>query len=153
MEKKIYPFDKDTLLQTPEKLFCTDVLQLVPAAQYDIEQLGRCLAFEIPTGAAIHLYRILAHVMYGYWENITKKSSPLLCRDIDIYVQELEKMKTGNGLILSAILSAFHLYPNPLSYPTHSFSMEEAIEFYGIINSLIGKMCKEIIQTLINEEK
>ena len=63
------------LLNEAEKIFPDGLLDKVPSVDVDVEQAGKCLAFNLPTATAFHLHRINEEVLHRYYDAVTGGAS------------------------------------------------------------------------------
>lgn len=137
-------YSLDTILSSPEKLFHNDLLSYVPAVQDDIEQAAKCLAFEVPTAAAFHLFRIIESVVRTYWDFVTDKKDHPEQQNLGVYLNDLEKEDKADKKIISTLKHIKDLYRNPITHPQESLTVDTAIALFGIVNSAIIQIIEEM---------
>lgn len=71
--------------QFPERLRTV----LPPQMSYDLEQAGRCLAFDLPTACAFHICRGTEALMIAYYEALAEQKWPHKKKDWNIYIEQL----------------------------------------------------------------
>ncbi len=134
-------YDVNVLTLAPETLFPPDLVTLIPETKYDVEQAAKCLAFEVPTAAGFHLHRINEAVLHQYWDVVTNGASRPNGRSIAAYLTALGRRRKSNPKIKATLRQIKDLHRNPLVHTEESLaSLQEAIELYGIIISIISKM-------------
>jgi hypothetical protein len=130
-------------LQIPEGYRST----LSEKVKADIQQAGKCLAFELPTASAFHMWRSVESVMDSYHEALTGKSfaDAGITRNWGAYIKALEGAKAENKItvFLDHIREE---YRNPISHPNEILELDEAFALFGPAISSIGQMLKEICQ-------
>lgn len=136
-------YDIDVLMREPWRMFPEGLVKFVPESLYDVSEAGKCLAFEIPSAAAFHLHRINEAVLHRYWdvvsdgESIPKKSS------MGLYINKLEEGKKGDIKVIASLKQIKDLHRNPTIHPGDKLTVQEAIELFGIIVSVVSMMlCK-----------
>ena len=140
-------YDVNVLTLYPEQAFPHDLTTLIEKTKYDVEQAGKCLAFEAPTAAAFHLHRINEAVVHRYWEACTKEKHISDKSSIGNY---LNAMKSDDNLasfdknVLAVLEQINTLHRNPALHPENNLTSEEAIELFGIIVSAVSAMLKSI---------
>lgn len=131
-------YNVDILTLAPQKLFPEDMLTLVPDCEYDVKELGKCLAFEVPTAAAFHLHRINEAVLHQYWDSVTSKPRPKN-PNMGVYLTALKRSRKDKK-VNATLTQIKDLYRNSTIHPEDKLTIEEAIELYGIILSAVSRM-------------
>jgi hypothetical protein len=130
-------------LQVPE----TYRPALSEKAKVDIQQAGKCLAFELPTASAFHMWRSVESVMDSYHGALTTKSfaDAGITRNWGAYIKALEaaKAEEKTTVFLDHIREE---YRNPISHPNEMLELDEAFALFGPALSVIGQMLKEIVE-------
>ena len=116
-------------------------------AKADIQQAGKCLAFELPTASAFHMWRSVESVMDSYHEALTRKSflDAGVTRNWGAYIKALETARAEKKItvFLDHIREE---YRNPISHPNEMLELDEAFALFGPAISAIGQMLKEICE-------
>jgi hypothetical protein len=135
-------------LQIPEKYRHN----LSEKAKADIQQAGKCLAFELPTASAFHMWRAVESVMDSYHEALTAKgfANAGVTRNWGAYVKALEAAKAEKKITIF-LDHIREEYRNPISHPNEMLDLDEAFALFGPAISAIGQMLKEILE--IEERK
>jgi hypothetical protein len=115
-------------------------------AKKDIAEAGRCLAFELSTAAAFHMWRALETVMNRYHQALTGKSfeDAKITRNWAEYIKALET--AGADKKITVFLD--HIrdeYRNPISHPSETLEADDAFNLFGTALSAIGQAAKAII--------
>ena len=141
-------YNVDILTLTPEMAFPPLLLSLVPDSAYDVEQAGKCLAFEIPTGTAFYLHRIGEAVLHRYWDIISENATRPKIGTIDSYLKAMQvdamKDKKWDDKIISTLDQIRKLHRNPVAHPDQNLNPQEALELFGIVYSVISAMLSAI---------
>jgi len=110
-------------------------------ARTDILAAGRCLAFNVPTATAFHVWRALEVVFGEYFVVLTGKTFEEVpgSRNWGAYIKALngagaDKKITGN---LDHIREE---YRNPVMHPNINVSPEEAFSLFGVGVSAISQL-------------
>jgi hypothetical protein len=113
------PFDATALLLSGESLFPSDLIAKVPEAITDAREAGKCLAYEAPTAAGFHLFRVLESVLRRYYAHVTGGKAPPKQRSIGVYINAIRQAKKGDEKILSTVkqISDHHRNPLPTQKP------------------------------------
>jgi hypothetical protein len=112
--------------------------------QYDIIQAGRCLAFEVPTAAAFHIFRATESVMRRYY--IAVIGTVPAKTNWGAYLKTLEDHGGADPKILHSLEQIKDLYRNPTMHPEKKYSPDEALSLVGLAENLISSMVREIKQ-------
>jgi hypothetical protein len=129
-------------MHVPEK--CRSILS--PKAAEDIQQAGKCLAFEVATASAFHVWRAVESVMDSYYEALTTKtfSAAGLTRNWGEYIKALVKANAEKK-ITSFLDHIREEYRNPISHPDETLDLDEAFGLFGAALSVIGQMLRAIL--------
>jgi hypothetical protein len=125
----------------PESLRC----DLPEQAKKDMKEAGRCLAFEVPTASAFHMWRAVESVMNKYYEHLTGKTfeAAEILRNWGQYIKALED--AGADAKITVFLDHIRAeYRNPISHPSENVDLDNAFGLFGTSFSVIGQIIKEI---------
>lgn len=138
---------RDTFIVSPKRVYSTTLLinygeslvsgsalKLVPQITVDMHDAGRCVAFELPTAAAFHLFRAVEAVVHAYGVFVRGKSFSEKEKKggIGSYSNCLKERALGVDLrITGAIDQLSSLYRNPTMHPERHVSNDEVI---GVLN-------------------
>jgi hypothetical protein len=149
-----------TYVVSPKGIFSTDDLishaemhvpegcrtVLSDKAKEDIQQAGKCLAFELATASAFHIWRAVESIMDLYYEALTGKTfaAAKIGRNWGEYIKALRAAGAENKItvFLDHIREE---YRNPISHPNETLDLEEAFVLFGPALSAIGQMLREIV--------
>ena len=133
-----------TLIEEGERAFPPDLATKVPEAIPDVRDAMSCIALELPTAAAFHLHRANESVLKRYWRANTEEKIPAKST-MGHLVRKMEEKSIGKEEIRSSLKDIIRLHRNPTVHPEQRIEdVEEAINLYGAIRSVIGFMTKEI---------
>ena len=118
-------------------------------AKKDIAEAGRCLAFELPTAAAFHMWRALETVMDRYYFALTGKSfeDANITRNWGEYIKALREV--GADEKITVFLDHIRAeYRNPISHPSETLESDDAFTLFGTALSAIQQTSKAILATV-----
>lgn len=144
---------RDTFIVSPKGAYSTTLLAekgealvseaahaLVDSMRKDLHEAGRCMAFELPTSAAFHLFRAVEAMVCSYGEYVRKKkfSQPEKKRGLGGYANLLkeESLKVDKR-ITNAIEQLSQLHRNPTMHPEMQISNTEIHATVGMAVSVI----------------
>jgi hypothetical protein len=137
-------YDTAGLIDSGESILPEKLRAYLPTqAIIDLRQGGRCLAFEIPTGAAFHLLRAAESVIKAYYEALAGKPWPHLKRDWGEYVRELKTLNAPERVTTALDLVRSN-YRNPLMHPEANLDLDEALGLFGMVQGLLCVVLQEI---------
>jgi hypothetical protein len=125
---------------------------LSPKASDDIRQAGKCLAFEVATASAFHMWRAVESVMDSYYKALTTKTFPEagVTRTWAEYIKAL-RSANAEKKITSFLDHIREEYRNPISHPDESLELDEAFGLFGAALSVIGQMLRAILEIMESE--
>lgn len=137
-------YDTTALIMNAEQIFPADLVIKVPNAIVDIREGGKCLAFELSTAAGFHVLRATESVLRAYWDVASKGKSHPKQKNLGVYLKKMEDGNMGSPKVRACLKQIKDLHRNPLMHPEETLSLDEAIGLFGICQSAIGAMLKEI---------
>lgn len=138
------PYSTLSLVTKGWSLFPSDLVLKVPEAVADMQEAGKCIAFEVPTAAAFHVHRATETVLRRYWEIVTGNRPKPKTRSIGVFLRGLRDLGCGDSKVIAALSQMNELHRNPTIHPEDFLEMSEAIGLVGIANSVVAAMLKEI---------
>ena len=145
LQKGIYSTD-DLLTRADHHLSDSMRAALPGKASHDICEAGKCLAFELATSSAFHMWRALETVMDEYHRALTGKSfeDAKVTRTWREYIKALEAAKADNKI--TAFLDHIrHEYRNPVAHPSVNVSPEEAVDLFSAGLSAISQAMRATV--------
>lgn len=137
-------YDIDLLIEDAARIFSDEVRRsLAPIERYDIAQAGKCLAFEVPTAALFHIFRAADSVLRRYYKSVTGTEPKPKMRNWGTYIKNLRKA-AADERIVCALEQMKDLHRNPVIHPEAESTIEEALSYVGIAESVISAMVMEI---------
>lgn len=139
-------FDTYKLLNDIGSLMSPNIYSSLPAiTQYDLMEVGKCIAFERPTAAAFHLLRATEAVLRHFYctRILTRRVPGLLWGPM---VQDLRtRRKTKKHTTLYNNLDNIrHSYRNPTQHPEAIYDIHEAQDLLPLCFEAITRMTKII---------
>lgn len=143
-QKGIY--QTEGLIDNASKHFPESISKRLPGqAKTDIDAGGRCLAFNVPTACAFHMWRALEVVFGAYYVSIAGKTfeENKIARNWGKYVEALEKVGADQKIVgnLEHIRKE---YRNPVMRPNENVTADEAFSLFGIGVSSITQVMQAI---------
>lgn len=144
---------RDTFICSPKAAYSTTLLaengesllseaahELVSSMQKDLHDAGRCMAFELPTAAAFHLFRAVEAMVHSYGEFVRGKpfTQSENKKGLGGYANLLkEKTLKVDQRITNAIEQLALLHRNPTMHPEIHISNTEVRVTVGMVVSVI----------------
>lgn len=113
----------------------------------DIDQAGKCIAFDLPTAAAFHLLRGTEAVLREYYDRVVpgKKRASAKMRNWGAYIRLMNE-HGADPKIISLVDHLRDSYRNPVLHPEENYTEERAQVLFGVCVSAIVMMLEEIEQ-------
>lgn len=115
------------------------IIRLSKEAISDVDEAGRCLAFDRPTAAGFHILRAVEPLILAYCNKLTKKSMSLKSRNWGAY----SKMLTAHGADAKIVGMLDHIrvfYRNPIMHPEEALNHDQAISLFHTCLSAIVQL-------------
>jgi hypothetical protein len=132
-------YETPLLIEEAERLLPDAVRAEVPEAISDIQQAGKCIAFEIPTAAGFHIVRATEAVIRKYYAVVVGKAPKPKMRNWGTYIKNLQTAGADSRVtgFLDHIREA---YRNPVLHPEETLSSQDAQVLLGVCVSAIVLM-------------
>jgi hypothetical protein len=128
------------LVDHAEIIFSAEMVKLLPAdAIRDIQQAGRCLAFDVPTAAAFHILRAIESVMLKYLSFLSKEKASPKKKDWFSYIESLKEF-SAEQTVIEELNQIRDKYRNPIMHPKDVVSLDSALAFFGKAQFVIQMM-------------
>lgn len=137
------PYNTSSLLDHGESLMPSELLSKVPTAIFDVQEAGKCLAFELGTAAAFHLFRALESVVRAFHKDVCHGASEPKQRNLGVYIRALEK-GGADAKVVAALKQIKDLHRNPIAHPEAAIGLEEAMNIAGLVRSAVASMLVHI---------
>jgi hypothetical protein len=133
-------YDVSLLIEEGIRLFPSSIMIKAPEVEKDAAEVGRALAYELPTACGFHTFRIMEAVVRRYWDQASEGKDRPRLQTLGSFAFEMEKQKFGDEKVVEAIKQMTKLHRNPLIHPEVILTVEEAIAIIGMARSVIGPM-------------
>lgn len=139
--------DTLSLLDNAETLFPASLRTKVPETTFDVAEVGKALAYELPTACGFHVFRVTESVLRRYYSKATSNAQRPKVRSISIYVKSMRNIGVGDEKVLSSLEQLAKLHRNPVIHPDVALSTDEALSIIGIARSVIAAMLDSLPET------
>jgi len=135
--------DVRRLLGDVPSLFAPGVFTLLPTiAAFDLNEAGKCIAFERPTAAAFHILRATESVLRELYNRIVKrKRVSLMWGPIVQDLKNRRALRSDESLINNLDDIRMH-FRNPTQHPEKVYDIEEVQDLWGRCVDAINRMAK-----------
>ena len=82
--------------------------------------------------------------MRAYWTAVSGGKPHPRLKNMGSYLKKMGEVKAGNAKVLAALQQIKDLHRNPLAHPEETLTLEEAVGLFGIVQSAVNAMVKEI---------
>jgi hypothetical protein len=145
--------DIDVYVVTPKGIYSTPALieraedglpaevkgRLPNETIYDIQQAGRCLAFNIPTATGFHILKAVESMIREYHVKLIGKNIGTKSRNWGAYIRDLNSH--GADMKVTAYLSHIKdFYRNPIVHPEVTLTAEQALSLFSAAISAIVQL-------------
>jgi hypothetical protein len=141
--------DKDIriLIENAEAKFPKELLAVMPAKSIaDIQEAGRCLAFERATACAFHICRATEALMLAYYEHLAGSPwpPPPMRKDWTNYNNQL-KAKGAPDRITTRLEEIGRMDRNAYAHPDLTVALDEAPIVYELCTGVMFLIAKEML--------
>jgi hypothetical protein len=137
-------YDTTTLISSGATLLDEETRSIIPPeAIEDMNQAGRCLAFDIATAAGFHIVRATESVIRLYFKKATGKELAKNKRNWGAYIKGLEEADADKR-ITTFLNHIRESYRNPITHPEDTLTPTEAQSLLGVCVSAISQMAAAI---------
>jgi len=139
---KRYP--SDVLLSKVGTLLAANIFSsLTTIAQFDLEEAGKCIAFERPTAAAFHILRATEATLKDFYLHSVKHKRTKHLMMGPIIADMRIKRKTKHLTDLIACLDNIrNSYRNPTQHPEKAYDLDQVQDLLSICFDAITKLSK-----------
>lgn len=142
--------DVNKLTTDVPSLFAPGIFDKLPSvAQYDLQEAGKCIAFERSTAAAFHLLRGTESVLRDFYFLLVKqKRCNLMWGPI---IEDLRKRRKAKPytVLLDNLDNIRRSFRNPTQHPEKIYDIEEVQDLWGLCGDVINRMAKDFPQKLL----
>jgi hypothetical protein len=137
-------YDTEALVGEGETIFSKELRDdLNEDELYNIREAGKCLAFEIPTAAAFHLFRCAESIIRRYYELVVGELPKPKMRNWGLYIRNLRKCG-ADEMVLAFLGQIKDLHRNPVIHPETKLGTEEALSLTAIVDSAMQAIVKDM---------
>ena len=124
----------ETLIRGYSEIYPKDTLALCDDfIKKQIDEAGRCLAFERPTACGFHILRSVEIMIKAYLLAVTGSFPPMNRRNWGEYIEWLEK--AGASKDMTDVLHVLKRKRNPLMHPQEDLTMDDAVDVFTVCRS------------------
>ena len=132
-------YETPLLIEEAETLLPEDIRKEVPEAIQDLQQAGKCIAFEIPTAAGFHIIRATEAVIRKYYTASVGKPPKMKMRNWGTYIKNLATAK-ADARVTGFVDHIRETYRNPVLHPEETLTPQDAQVLLGVCVSAIVLM-------------
>lgn len=130
------------LISSAENMLPESVRKVIEeAAIADVRQAGRCIAFDLPTGAGFHIMRATESVIRQYHQ-VVVKAKPR-SRNWGKYIEALRN-HNADPKVVAVLDQLREMHRNPIMHPEVVLTSDEATTLLGMAQSAIVAMAMDI---------
>ena len=109
----------------------------------DLDEAGRCLAFDRATAAGFHVLRAVEPLILAYHNKVTRNTLPLRSRNWGAYIRTLKNPVHVARVDIKIVGMLEHIkdfYRNPIMHPEESLTSDEAFSLFNNCLSAIVQL-------------
>lgn len=133
----IRAYNTEVLVVAGERVFSEDARKEFNEQEiYNLKEAGKCLAFQIPTAAAFHMFRCVESLIRRYYELVVGNLPKPKMRNWGAYIRNLKECG-ANQKVTTILEQIKDLHRNPVIHPEEQLNNEEAFSLVGILDSAV----------------
>ena len=137
---KVGIYDTLALIERAEECIPKDIrARLSTQAIYDIRQAGKCLAFNIPTAAGMHILKAVESLIREYHSKLAGVVLPAKSRNWGAYIRDLSK-HGADPQVVGYLQHIKDFYRNPILHPEVTLTHEQAQSLFNAALSAIVQL-------------
>ena len=149
--ERIGNLSTDNLLDGASKGYAPEVLKVLPPnCIVEIDEAGRCLAYERATASGFHILRAVELSIKRYLTLIPGFTMPPLNRQNWGEFIKLLKDNGASKKVTDALQNIKENYRNPLMHPEDSLEIKESISLFSVCQGMIESLVDEIQKPGLN---
>ena len=134
-------YSTNELIEHAENIFSETVRnQLAPETQQDVKEAGKCLAFDLPTAVAFHIWRAVERELRVYSQVWIGQAAG--AKVWNTLLKELGGTQ-ADAKVIAVLDHLRNLHRNPIMHPEDYLTVDEAVNLFGIANSAITAMIND----------
>ena len=135
-------YSTSDLIEQADNIFGEKIHKnLAPETWKDISESGRCLAFDLATATAFHIWRAVERELRTYYEIWT--GHPALKKAWATLLIGLKTTK-ADGKVIAVLDQLRDLHRNPTIHPASEIDIDDALALFGIASSAITSMVNDV---------
>lgn len=135
-------YSTSDLIEQADNIFGEKIhKKLAPETWKDISESGRCLAFDLATATAFHIWRAVERELRTYYEIWT--GHPALKKAWATLLIGLKTTK-ADGKVIAVLDQLRDLHRNPTIHPASEIDIDDALALFGIASSAITSMVNDV---------
>lgn len=143
--ERIGNFSTESLLKGGSKGFDPDAIATIPErAISEIDEAGRCLAFERSTASGFHILRAVELTIRRYLTAVPGFTMPPLNRQNWGEFLKLLKDNGANKEVTDALQNIKDNYRNPLMHPEDVLELRQAISLFSVCQGMIEMLVEDM---------
>ncbi len=133
--------DVNKLISDMPALMAPGVFDALPEiAQYDFQEAGKCIAFELPTAAAFHIVRGTEGVLKQFYCSIVKRSRAKLMWGPMVKSLDQRKFKRPSDALLRNLDNIRVSFRNPTQHPEKIYDIQEVQDLFALCIDVVNRM-------------
>ncbi len=140
------------LAENAQEIFSESLRGTIPeGVQKEFAAAGRSLAFDLGTGAVVHMLRATEMMLRNYYEVFVSSTPAKSERNYSLYIKKLAAMADeedrGNRpdkRVVQMLAQIKERYRNPLVSADAAVSVDEALQLFGMASALISLMAETV---------
>jgi hypothetical protein len=132
-------YETSLLIEEGDKLLPDSAREDAKDAIPDLQQAGKCLAFDIPTAAGFHIIRATESVIRKYYAAVIGRPPKPKMRNWGTYIKNLQTANADTR-VTGFLVHIKDTYRNPVLHPEETLSQEDAQVLLGACVSAIVLM-------------
>jgi hypothetical protein len=141
-------FSTDVLLNQPETIFSESANLIPDETLIEIREVGKCLAFSLPTAAGFHLMRAVESMLRHYFEVLSKGASRPAHGAMGIYLETILQLPGIDKELHAALKQIKTLCRDPIAHLEVVLTGPEAISLLGVVQRAISRTLTLIKSTV-----
>jgi hypothetical protein len=143
-------YSTNELIVNAEEHIPESLRPLLPLqALKDFNEAGKCLAFEVATASAFHMFRAVESVMEEYFKIVLSGGKSFedvgASRNWGAYIKAMNDAG-ANSKITVLLNHIREEYRNPVTHPNETLDIEQAFGLFGVSASAITQMLRAIAE-------
>jgi hypothetical protein len=119
--------------------------KLPPIAQSDIQEAGRCIAFDTPTAAGFLLLRATERALRAYYSRYfkVKKDEKLMWGPMITRLRNKSKKSRPNKILLDHLDNIRFNFRNPTDHPEKTYGIDEVQDLFSLVADVLNRVAAE----------